>query len=146
MDKITQGRQKTIGTMAICGTILTGKIFLGYAALMTPVMWYTNTFQRFVKQAEIRNRLGNLIIINDEEMQDMILVKTLKHYGVSDRLVEDAKKEFEARRIEQTQNNQTLDAIVNKLRSEGYLKDPSTNTILDKHQTEPNKDKNDDDL
>ena len=144
MDKITAGKPKTVGTMVLYGTIVTCKVFLGYAAMLTPVMWYTDTLQRFVRQAEIRNRLGDLIIVNDEEMQDMILGHTIKYFGLSDGYLEAVKLELENKRIEQANNNQTLDAIVARLRSQGYLHDTAADTLIDKHRKRLDNDKTDD--
>ena len=132
MLKYTEGKPKTIGTMVLYGTLITSKAFLGYGLLMAPLVWHFKIVERMNQINQIRNRLGDSIIINNEELQDTLLVSTLQYFNLSDKLIESAKEELEARRVEMAKKDESLEAVVAKLKEQGYIEADAAQMILDK--------------
>ena|SRR3990167_1618795 len=120
--RITKDKNKSLGTMLATGTVVTGKLFLGYGAIMLPFMWSTGVMQDIQNNSKINFKLGNSIVINDDEIQEYLLVNTLKYFEISDSTTESVRKELETRRTKMDQKKETLTSIVSLLEDSGELK------------------------
>ena len=122
MLKSTEGKSKTLGTMIMTGTKITSQIFLGYVLLMTPLVYFTDIMNVMEKSSRIRTRLGNSIVINDDDIQEYLLLSTMKYFGLSDPLLQQTKRELQDRKLKMQLEHASLDAVVRKLEAAGHVK------------------------
>ena len=122
MSRVTQNRPKNLGTMIIVGTRITAQVFLGYALMAAPILYFTDLLGAMERNGQIRTRLGNSIIINDDQLQEFMLFQTMRYFNLSEDLIGRTKEELKVRKERMDRETASLDSIVARLESAHHVK------------------------